>query len=114
MKTRAIAKRVCLSCGQKCSGEVCRPRVITSVQVEGEKSPRQVFYVRREMLFDPLGRVCHSADSLGIQLANALNTQSVEAVDSIVWEALSFVHNGDVPVDWLRKRRKEQPVPIAI
>jgi hypothetical protein len=106
--------RTCLSCGAKSKGEVCRPKVITSVHVEGEKQPRKVFYVRREILFDADGRVCHSPDSVGVQLAGALSRRNVDAVDGIVWDALNFVYNGDVPKDWLRKRRKEKPVPLAI
>lgn len=105
--------RTCLSCGAKAKGEVCRPPIVTEVEVEGE-NPRRVFYVRRELLFDGEGRVCHSADSLGIQLANALGRRNVDAVNSIVWDTLNFVYNGDVPNDWFKKIRNETPVPLAI
>ncbi len=113
MKT-GKSKRRCLSCGAKAKGEVCHPQVVTQVSVPGEKEPQKAFYVRQETLFDPLGRVCHTPDALGVMLARSICQRNVDEVDGIVWDALNFVYNGDVPRDWLRKRRKEKPVPLAV
>jgi len=88
--------------------------IVRSVYVPGERRRRKVFYVQREMLFDKKGRVCHTPLELGMMLANALSARNKEAVAGICWDALNFVHDGDVPKDWLGVWKKAGPTPLAI
>jgi hypothetical protein len=93
---------------------VKRPKVITSVTVPGETKPRRVFYVRRELLFDKAGRVCRTPLELAHCLQDALDRRDADAVHSIVWDALNFIHGGKVPADWAKEAKRIRAVPLAI
>lgn len=89
-------------------------KLVTSVKVEGQRKPRRVFYVQREILFDAKGRVCHTPLELGVQLADAINRRDIETVNCICWDALNFVYDGKVPKDWNKFWKKHGPIPLAI
>ncbi len=110
LKTVAVEKRG--TDARECM--VRRPPVVTSVTLATTGEVRRVFYVRRELLFDERGRVCQTPLELGIGLAQAINSRDAEAVAQICWDALNFVHNGQVPEDWLGDYKKDGPVPVAI
>lgn len=89
-------------------------RVIRSVTVKETGEARPVFYVRRPLLWDDLGRVCPTPLELGVNLARALERRDKEAVAGFCWSALNFVHNGEVPEDWLGVWNEYGPIPLAI
>ena len=88
---------------------------VTMVYVGPERKPRRVFYVRRGFLFDGHGRyVCPTPLELAACLGNSLSHRDAESVDALVWDALNFIYDGDVPDDWLTRMQKMNPVPLAI
>lgn len=91
-----------------------RAKVITSAKVHGTNEVRKVFYVRREMLYDKNGRICPTPLELGIMLSDAMLERDEDAVAGICWDALNFVHNGNVPKDWLGGWKEAGPTPIAV
>ncbi len=86
--------------------------VTATVRETGEV--RQVFYVRRDMLHDEKGRICMTPLELAHAMQHAISNRDKTAVASLCWDALSFVHNGNVPPNALHEAKRYGATPLAI